>query len=368
MNEHDDDLLISGAFRDFQHAAEPSVRPAGSSAIRGLAVQRRRARITMLSVVGALIIAAPVATYAALDQDNQGPPVVPGESASPTPVESSVPLPTVSATPSAPPVTAEAFKTAYFAAGDDFSPVKIYSFTPDGQIKLHATIGPDDYGHVAASITVSPDGTKLAWFDNNKDLYVANINGSNKRKLLSGLEANGRYSPTWTPDGQRLITNKGTVVVSTGAISPSTVQGPYGTWSPGGQFYAYSIHRGDTPYVVVVRPDGTGVSESRSRCENCNSDDRSVLAVSPDGRYVATGGWPTTGEREQTWRNVIDTQTGKDLTLTLQGPNSGRFLADGTILLAQGKQLKVMSIDGTVLKTYTLPSELTSGAEMLRVS
>jgi hypothetical protein len=31
MTEYDDDLLISGAFRDFQHAAEPSVRPAGCS-------------------------------------------------------------------------------------------------------------------------------------------------------------------------------------------------------------------------------------------------------------------------------------------------------------------------------------------------
>ena len=364
MTDHDDDLLISGAFRDFQHAAEPSVRPAGSTAIRGLAVARRRARLTMLSVIGTLLIAAPVATYAALDQDNQGPPVI---AATPTP-----PSPSVSASPSAPPAVAEAFTTAYFATGGDGQPVKIYSYGADKQTKLLATIGPDDYGHVKASITVSPDGTRLAWVDNNKDLYVANINGSNKRKLVAGMNTDGKYAPSWTPDGQRLATTKGTVVISTGALSPPFLEGMYFQWSPGGQFYAYVTYQGDTGYLYVKRADGTEVSEQQLRCDNCNTNIRSVLAISPDGRYVATGGYPTTGEREKTWRNLVDTQTGQDLPTTFQGLNAGRFLPDGTILLVVGNQLKVMAIDGKIISTNTLPSELTSSpavsVQMLRVN
>jgi hypothetical protein len=371
MTEHDDDLLISGAFRDFQYAAEPSVRPAGSSAVRGLAVQRRRTRITMLSVIGALVIAAPVATYAALDQDNQGPPTI-GATPSPTPEETVVPSPTPNVSPS-PTVTA-AFTTAYFATSAFGQPVKIYSYTSEGQTKLLASIGVDDTGVVQATISVSPDATRLAWVDNNNDLYVANVNGSNKRKLLTGLDSNGQKAPVWTPDGQRLITNKGTVVVSTGTVSAPSLSGPYLRWSPDGQFYAYVTPSGAQGTVTVKRADGTKVSETPLRCDGCNSNVRSVLAISPDGRYVATGGWPTTGEREKSWHKVLDTQTGNDLPPNFEAPNSGRFLPDGTILLATGSQVKVMTIDGTVLHTYTLPSELTFssrstiGVQMLSVN
>jgi hypothetical protein len=131
MNEFDDDLLISGAFRDFQRAAEPSVRPAGSSAVRGLAVQRRRARITMLSVVGALVIAVPVATYAALDQDNQGPPVLPaGTSTSPSPPEKVEPSPIPSASPS-PPVLPPSASTSPSPSGKvEPSPIPSASPSP----------------------------------------------------------------------------------------------------------------------------------------------------------------------------------------------------------------------------------------------
>ena len=169
----------------------------------------------MLSVMGALVIAAPVATYAALDQDNQGPPVIGRERLRRRCRPRRSRRPALRRRRRRRLLRRSRRRISPRAA--DGQPVKIYSYGADKQLKLLATIGPDDYGHVKASITVSPDGTRLAWVNNNKELYVANINGSNKRKLVTGMDSDGKYAPSWTPDGQRLVTNKGDVEVSSGA-------------------------------------------------------------------------------------------------------------------------------------------------------
>lgn len=95
MPDFDDDL-INDAFAGFTAAATPSVRAAGSGAVRHT-IKRRRTRNTIaLSVVGALLLAVPVAAYASMDRGNQGPPQVatsaevtvpPSPSASPSPSE-----------------------------------------------------------------------------------------------------------------------------------------------------------------------------------------------------------------------------------------------------------------------------------------
>ena len=110
-------------------------------------------------------------------------------------------------------------------------------------------------------------------------------------------------------------------------------------------------------------------------CDNCNTNIRSVLALSPDGRYVATGGYPTTGEREKSWRNLVrHPDRPRICRLTFQSPNAGRFLPDGTILLAVGNQLKVMAIDGKIIqhkhvaKRADLQPRLRTSVQMLRVN
>ncbi len=112
--------------------------------------------------------------------------------------------------------------------------------------------------------------------------------------------------------------------------------------------------------MVVERADGTKVAEIPLVCGNCESNARSVLALSPDGRYVAIGGWPTTGERADSWGEILDTRTGKvalDPSPPLS-PTTGRFLADGRFILLDGETLKLMRVDGTVVDTITMPEAL----------
>ncbi len=96
MHDFNDDL-ISDAFAGFSAAAAPSVRAAGTGAVRHT-IKRRRTRNTIaLSVVGALLLAVPVAAYASMDRGNQGPPQV---ATSPEVTFSPSPSPSPSARPS----------------------------------------------------------------------------------------------------------------------------------------------------------------------------------------------------------------------------------------------------------------------------
>lgn len=98
MNEFEQDALVSGAFAEFSQVAAPTVRPLGAQAVRGEVAHRRKVRAIALSIVGALVIALPVAGYAALGRGSQAPPP-PGATTSPTPQESGVPGPSASPAP-----------------------------------------------------------------------------------------------------------------------------------------------------------------------------------------------------------------------------------------------------------------------------
>ncbi|NUR71955.1 MAG: hypothetical protein HOU81_14135 [Hamadaea sp.] len=100
MNEFDQDALLTGAFSEFSSAAAPTVRPLGAQAVRGEVAHRRKVRAVALSVVAALVVALPVAGYAAFGRESQGPPT-PGTSVVPTPSVSESPSPSPS-TPASP--------------------------------------------------------------------------------------------------------------------------------------------------------------------------------------------------------------------------------------------------------------------------
>ncbi|GIF68477.1 hypothetical protein Ais01nite_65120 [Asanoa ishikariensis] len=103
MSEFDD--LINDALGDFRaaEADNPSLTP-GAAAARATIKHRRTVRLATLSVLGALVIAVPIAAFAA-DPHGNNPPPAPADSLTPGPVES--PTPTATPTPSRPssPVT-----------------------------------------------------------------------------------------------------------------------------------------------------------------------------------------------------------------------------------------------------------------------
>ncbi|GIF51835.1 hypothetical protein DFJ67_5861 [Asanoa ferruginea] len=78
------DNLIHGAFTEFDATERSSHLPTpGAGAVRHTVAFRRKARLTTFSVVGALLIAVPIAAYAANPRGNNSPPELAG-SASPT--------------------------------------------------------------------------------------------------------------------------------------------------------------------------------------------------------------------------------------------------------------------------------------------
>ncbi|NUO57762.1 MAG: hypothetical protein HOV78_13910 [Hamadaea sp.] len=98
MNEFDQDALLTGAFSEFSAVSGPAVRPLGAQAVRGEVAHRRKVRAVALGVVAALVIALPVAGYAAFGRESQAPPT-PGTTISPTPSETVTESPSPSASP-----------------------------------------------------------------------------------------------------------------------------------------------------------------------------------------------------------------------------------------------------------------------------
>lgn len=136
MSEFDD--LISGAVGDFRDAEAgiPAITP-GADAVRATVKHRRTVRLTTLSVVGALLIAAPIAAFAA-DPHGNNPPPTPGESVTTVPVGPSPSEAAPTSTAPAPPdgtLTAAqigAVKVTIPAFRGDWCPTK--------QIKLPASM------------------------------------------------------------------------------------------------------------------------------------------------------------------------------------------------------------------------------------
>lgn len=95
-----DDQLLAGAFAAFRDEVAPHVRPAGTAAAQETVHRRHRVRIIGATTLAALVVAAPVAAYAAIGGDSHGPPAVPGDSPSATSTDVTDPA---SSEPSAPP-------------------------------------------------------------------------------------------------------------------------------------------------------------------------------------------------------------------------------------------------------------------------
>ncbi|WP_117211391.1 hypothetical protein [Allorhizocola rhizosphaerae] len=91
MSEHYEEL-IGGALDEFRYAEALEGAPTGgSAAVRAKVAHRRRVRITTYSVLGALLIALPVAAFAANPRGNNSPPADVLETPTPAPVVTTPP-------------------------------------------------------------------------------------------------------------------------------------------------------------------------------------------------------------------------------------------------------------------------------------
>jgi Tol biopolymer transport system component len=135
-------------------------------------------------------------------------------------------------------------------------------------------------GGIDSNPTYSRDGTRFAFWsqtvaDGPLALFVADADGSDARKISgsTAIDASPLYSPSWSPDGTRILFSSRDagierlyVVPSDGSSAPRaltdrTADRGAASWSPDGAWLAYQKLVDGTPpieSVVVARADGTG--------------------------------------------------------------------------------------------------------------
>jgi dipeptidyl aminopeptidase/acylaminoacyl peptidase len=130
----------------------------------------------------------------------------------------------------------------------------------------------------------SPDGRRLAYVAPGagaaSDLFLADADGTHRGRI-TWTEGVDETSPSWSPDGTRLVVERGGQIVtvrSDGSGERVLAAGMQPAWSPGGRRIAYSD--GDDLFVVWAR--GGGIRRLVSALGS-----QSAPAWSPDGRRVA---------------------------------------------------------------------------------
>ncbi|HEU6447345.1 MAG TPA: hypothetical protein VFV23_02765 [Verrucomicrobiae bacterium] len=186
------------------------------------------------------------------------------------------------------------FYNSYFRNNPDI----YYHDLTTGQRKTVAR-----YGGSNMSPAASPDGTKVAMIlskDGAPNVYVANADGSNLKRLTHGEEDS---SPCWSPDGQwicfatkvnerrrlaKVSVNGGEVkyLNTIGTVNPTEPD-----WSPDGKWIAYTRQAGEfdicvtpadggsNPVVLVRGEDPSWAPNSRTLVYCRRSGGRYVLSV-----------------------------------------------------------------------------------------
>jgi Tol biopolymer transport system component len=198
----------------------------------------------------------------------------------------------------------------------------------------------------------SPDGTQLAfWGDNSPDsLYVADADGRNVRRLVTGLWITTDRPPDWSPDGRQVVisTESGpetqdehVVVVDVATGVTVTIDPPVTgnarlflpSWSPDSHWIAFVAMDRVTQVLRlwVTHPDGSDVHE-------VPTSELTTTAVrprwSPSGsRHVVT--YDTVTQDRHAIAAFFDLDTGKEQTVAGPASEDGVWPAwspDGTRL------------------------------------
>ncbi len=178
------------------------------------------------------------------------------------------------------------------------NPDIFYSDLSTGQRRVVARYGGSNFSPAA-----SPDGSKVAMIlskDGSPDVYVCNADGSNLKRLTTGVEDS---SPCWSPDGQwicfatkingrRLLAkvpaDGGAVQVIHTAGAPNPTEPD---WSPDGKWIAFTSQTsefdicvmpadGSAPPTVLVRgQDPSWSPNSRTLIFNHSVDYVQTLSV-----------------------------------------------------------------------------------------
>jgi TolB protein len=185
----------------------------------------------------------------------------------------------------------------------------------------------------------SPDGTRLAFADENGMLRLANADGSGVRDVFRAPPGSDS-SPAWSPDGRRLVAVfSGTPPARTNPdlIESPVLEGIYPlrtpAWSPDRRHVVGIVCEDDCELLVVVDL-ATGAGE-RTIFEHHGAAFPVAPAWSPNGRWIAFG-W-LYGEGKSATTSILFYDVRKQ---TVVG-EEGRVVGDHPSWAPDGKRLAV---------------------------
>lgn len=202
--------------------------------------------------------------------------------------------------------TADIFVTADLLVasnrGGGFGLYQIRPESPDTLLPLLV----DGGGNVQGAR--SPDRTRVAYSSargGSYDLYIADADGRNARRLTSGAGTEGE--PVWAPDGARMV---------------------YTAAPPGG-----------VPQLMSIRPDG-----SDARALTATPGGNHAPDVSPDGRRVAFVSMRD--GKSEIYEIGIDGGEPRRITKTGDRENSPRYLPNGDLVFVveKGSKARLMRV------------------------
>ncbi|MEV8511512.1 hypothetical protein [Dactylosporangium sp. NPDC051484] len=319
---------------------------------RALRTSRRLGmqRAVATSAAALVVLAGAAGIAFAVRPDGQGPAPVPGDSA----VLTSAPVETTQ--PTKPALTGSGSAAAN-APQSVLTGTRWYLGRNDAEIAIHAVRGDKDEVTVRIprgsgecahnTITVSPDGKRLAWVDSGDTegtLMTAATDGSGKRTLDTGVLCLGAKALVWK-GGDKLMVTKGNsqriVNLVTGGSSPGTdIAAAFQAWSADGVWSAGKIN---DKLTVTNGTDRRYYQYTPPQAEAKHYDGWAARGVSMDGRYITAGWLGTDPSRKDDTFAVVDTITSKTVQLPVSGGvQSVLFAADGTVLVRQTNRIVVL--------------------------
>ncbi|MEU5671407.1 LpqB family beta-propeller domain-containing protein [Micromonospora sp. NPDC047753] len=353
---------------------------------RRLGIQRAVAT----SAAALVLIAAAAGTAFAIRPDQSPPPLpadTPSVTASPSPTPTPTPTPSGSAgdTPGAPPSGGSSTSTPSVQFGrlfygpatvTDAEMANLRSWRPgDSPVRLLALPELAAIG----SANISPDGRRVAWVesdDSESTLVIADVDGSGRQEMRSKVDPH--CAPAWSADGRHLLfieTKAMGETVRHGVLDtrsdkrtvtwwPGQPRGCHALWSADGRTIAMTDYLG----VALFGTDGTKKRAVPGfAVGKLTSND--IASLSSDGSRIALlvkkPNEDAGDVARELWANaVIDTRTGKQVTLPLGGRTLRQvyFQTDGSMVVrvktSNGYAVLLVDEDGRKISETAEPASL----------
>jgi Tol biopolymer transport system component len=193
--------------------------------------------------------------------------------------------------------------------------------------------------------TISPDGTKLAYFGVPKPagkfnpdvpppperIHVANVDGSGDKAITAAKQRS--FDPDWSPDGTRIVFDQSRMVGHTFQNRIAVMD------ADGGNVRTLTAFGGPDEINPKWMPDGQSIVYEQLRDKPRRSD---ILAIGPTGgvprKILATAAFET---------NPIPSPDGKRILFTGDRDNRGKDR------LTPNFELYTMAVDGTDIVRLT---------------